>query len=187
MPGPIVDDRLMVRTYLPLAALGLALSTAPISASAFSLSWSTPNESLPTGTCRIPVLSTRNSTLPALISCTARATSTATVPAFGFGIRPRGPSTLPRRPTTRIMSGDATTASKSIQPPSIFFAMSSPPTKSAPASSASRIFSPLAKTRTRTFLPSPLGSTTVPRTIWSACLGSTPSRITTSSVSSNLT
>jgi hypothetical protein len=27
-----------------------------------------------------------------------------TVPTFGFGIRPRGPSTLPRRPTSGIMS-----------------------------------------------------------------------------------
>ncbi len=27
------------------------------------------------------------------------------MPVFGLGIRPRGPSTLPKRPTTRIMSG----------------------------------------------------------------------------------
>ncbi len=31
--------------------------------------------------------------------------STVTVPVFGFGIRPRGPSTLPSLPTARIMSG----------------------------------------------------------------------------------
>ena len=35
-------------------------------------------------------------------------------------------------------------------------------------------------------LPSPFGKTTVPRTIWSACFGSTPKRIWTSTVSSNL-
>ncbi len=38
----------------------------------------------------MPVLSTRNSTLPALISLTAFAMSAVTVPVFGFGIRPRG-------------------------------------------------------------------------------------------------
>ncbi len=65
----------------------------------------------------MPVLSTRNSTLPALISLTACATFGVTVPVFGFGMRPRGPSTFPSLPTTRIMSGVATTASKSIQPP----------------------------------------------------------------------
>jgi hypothetical protein len=63
------------------------------------------------------------------------------------------------------MSGVATTASKSIQPPLIFSTRSSPPTKSAPASSASLIFSPAAKTSTRIDLPVPCGSTTVPRTI----------------------
>ena len=39
-----------------------------------------------------------------------------TVPVFGLGIRPRGPSTLPSLPTDRIMSGVAITASKSVQP-----------------------------------------------------------------------
>ena len=79
--------------------------------------------------------------------------STDTVPVFGFGIRPRGPSTLPRRPTARIMSGVATTASKSIQPPMIFSTTSSPPTMSAPASCASRCFSPPAIASTRLVLP----------------------------------
>src|SRR5947209_9905771 len=40
-------------------------------------------------------------------------------------------------------------------------------------------------TRTFLVLPSPCGRTTVPRTIWSACLGSTPRRSVTSTVSSN--
>src|SRR6266511_2722208 len=82
----------------------------------------------------MPVLSTRNSTLPALISVTACVTFGVTVPVFGFGIKPRGPSTFPRRPTTRIMSGVATTASKSSQPPAILSTSSSPPAASAPAS-----------------------------------------------------
>ena len=38
----------------------------------------------------ILVLSSLYSILPALASVTARATSGVTVPAFGFGIRPRG-------------------------------------------------------------------------------------------------
>ena len=43
-----------------------------------------------------------------------------------------------------------------------------------------------AKTATRTVRPRPWGSTTAPRTIWSACLGSTPSRKDRSTDSSNL-
>src|SRR5579862_5106128 len=65
--------------------------------------------------------------------------------------------------------------------------MSSPPTKSAPASCASFTFSPLAITSTRLDLPSPCGNTTVPRTIWSDCLASTPRFSTSSTVSSNFT
>src|SRR5260370_921344 len=64
--------------------------------------------------------------------------------------------------------------------------MSSPPTRSAPASVASFCLSPLAMTKTFLDLPRPLGITTVPRTIWSACLGSTPRLMWTSTVSSNL-
>ena len=86
------------------------------------------------------------------------------------------------------MSGVATTASKSSQFSFwIFATMSSPPTKSAPASWASLSFSPEAITSTFLALPPrPCGRITVPRTIWSACFGSTPSRIATSTVSSNL-
>ena len=62
---------------------------------------------------RLECRSTRNSILPPLMSVTALATSTVTVPVFGFGIRPRGPSTRPSRPILPIMSGVATTASKS--------------------------------------------------------------------------
>src|SRR5580700_9156156 len=68
----------------------------------------------------------------------------------------------------------------------IFATMSSPPTKSAPASCASRTFSPLAMTKTRTDLPRPCGRTTVPRTTWSECFGSTPKLMASSTVSLNL-
>jgi hypothetical protein len=47
------------------------------------------------------------------------------------------------------------------------------------------LLSPLQITRTRTVLPVPLGSTTAPRTCWSAWRESTPSRTWISTVSSN--
>ena len=50
------------------------------------------------------------------------------------------------------------------------------PTCSAPASFAAFAAAPSAKTSTRTDLPLPCGSAHVPRTIWSDCFGSTPSR-----------
>ena len=53
----------------------------------------------------MPAFSTRNSTEPPLAPLTALVTSIVTVPTFGFGIRPRGPSTLPSRPTSGIRSG----------------------------------------------------------------------------------
>ena len=49
--------------------------------------------------------------------------------------------------------------------------MSSPPTKSAPASCASRSLSPLAITSTFFDLPRPFGISTVPRTIWIGVFG----------------
>src|SRR6266404_5977482 len=183
----MLEERYAPLMYLPFATAGFARITLEITAVALSTSLSAVNEILPTGTCTNAVLSVRNSTLPALISFTALAMSKVTVPVLGFGIRPLGPSTLPSLPTDFIMSGVEITASKSVQPSFwIFSTISSPPTKSAPAACASRTFSPLAITRTFFDLPSPCGSTTVPRTIWSACLGSTPSRIVTSTVSSNL-
>ncbi len=71
---------------------------------------------LPIGTWMLPALSTRYSTLPALISLTALVTSKVTVPVLGFGIKPLGPNTRPSLPTSPIMSGVATTTSKSNQP-----------------------------------------------------------------------
>ncbi len=82
---------------------------------------------------QVRVRSTRNSILPPLMSATALATSGVTVPVFGFGIRPRGPRTRPRRPTLPIRSGVATTASKSSRPLVTSSISSSSPTMSAPA------------------------------------------------------
>ncbi len=76
-------------------------------------------------------------------------------------------------------------ASTSSQPPWIFSTASSPDmTKSAPASSAAFWAGPSQTASTRRLLPVPCGSTTVPRTIWSAWRGLTPRRIATSTVSS---
>src|SRR5918998_692002 len=74
-----------------------------------------------------------------------------------------------------------------MKPPSLIrVARSSEPTTSAPASSASLAFSPAAKTATRRVLPVPFGSIRVPRTIWSARLGSTFRWTCASTLSSNL-
>ena len=127
----------------------------------------------------------RYSTLPPLNSATARATSVVTVPVFGFGIRPRGPSARPNLPTSGIMSGVAIAMSKSILPFSISAARSSLPTMSAPASRACLAASPAAKTAMRTDLPVPDGIETVPRTLCSVLRGSRPKRTASSTVSSN--
>src|SRR6478735_11269553 len=134
--------------------------------------------------CRLACLSTRKLILPPLMSDTALATSGVTVPVLGFGIRPRGPSTRAILPTLAIWSGVAIAASKSRKPPWIFSIRSSLRTMSAPAAVACSALSPTANTATRAVLPVPCGRFTVPRTIWSALRGSTPSRIATSTVAS---
>src|SRR5215210_5587408 len=135
----------------------------------------------------MPYRSTRYSILPRFISSTALLTSCVTVPLFGFGMSPRGPRTGPSWPTAFIWSGVATATSKSMKPSFLIReARSSEPTTSAPASSASLAFSPSAKTATRRVLPVPFGSISVPRTIWSARLGSTFRWTCASTLSSNL-
>ena len=65
---------------------------APITVVALSTSFWGSKLSLPTGTCTRLVLSARNSTLPALISFTAAATSRVTVPVLGLGLTYRSPT-----------------------------------------------------------------------------------------------
>src|ERR1017187_1869333 len=86
-PGLMVEHSVVLLTYLPLATAGFALITALIRLAAFSTSLPASKLTLPTGAWMMPVLSTRNSTLPALISRIALATSTVTVPVLGLGIR----------------------------------------------------------------------------------------------------
>ena len=85
---------------------------------------------LPSGTWTRFVRSVRNSTRPCLESLIAFGRSSASTTVFvrGFGIRPRGPSTRPRRPTLPIISLVASATSKSRKPPSTFLIRSSPPT-----------------------------------------------------------
>src|SRR6056297_814959 len=115
MPGPIVLAIVILLKYLPFDAAGLAFITASNKVLTFSYIFSLPKDFFPTGTCIIAVLSTLYSTLPALISSTAFFTSIVTVPDLGFGINPFGPSTLPNLPAILIISGVATTTSKSNQ------------------------------------------------------------------------
>jgi len=133
----------------------------------------------------IPAFSTRNSIWPPLAAFTASATFMVTVPSFGFGISPFGPSTFPSRPTRPIMSGVAMQRSNSIVPPWTISRRSSAPTTSAPAARASSALAPRANTPTRTVFPVPFGRVTMPRTIWSAWRGSTFRLTATSTVSSN--
>mmetsp|Transcript_8214 Transcript_8214/g.16930 ORF Transcript_8214/g.16930 Transcript_8214/m.16930 type:complete len:236 (+) Transcript_8214:348-1055(+) len=134
-------------------------------------------------------LSPLNSTCPCFASFTALVMSVVSVPSLGLGMRPRGPRMRATCDSWGIKDGCPIARSKLIAPlpPLFIFAMSSSaPTTSAPAASASSASAPRAKTATRVFLPVPLGRTARPRTIWSLRLGSTPSWIAISTVSSNL-
>src|ERR1700691_1795149 len=115
LPGLILEHSVALLTYLPFATEGLAFNTAVIRLEAFSTSLTGVKLILPIGAWIIPVLSTRNSTLPAFTSWTALATSAVTVAVLGFGIRPHGPRILPSLPTERIISGVAIPASKAVQ------------------------------------------------------------------------
>ena len=82
---------------------------APITVVALSTSFWGSKLSLPTGTCTRLVLSARNSTLPALISFTAAATSRVTVPVLGLGadvpLPHRRPDPLPLARGTGVAPG----------------------------------------------------------------------------------
>src|SRR5258708_17867384 len=107
MPGPIVDDTVTLLRYLPLAAAGFARTMLSTSACALATSESVANDILPSGAWMMPVLSTRNSTLPALISLTALLISAVIVPGLGFRIRPLGSRPLSTLATARILAGVA--------------------------------------------------------------------------------
>jgi hypothetical protein len=59
IPGPIVDDTVILFKYLPFAADGLALTRAEIRALKLSTSCSVGKDTLPIGAWTIPAFSTR--------------------------------------------------------------------------------------------------------------------------------
>src|SRR5688572_25124160 len=177
----IVTD---LMNWLPLNVVGLALPTASSTAAAFSRICAVVNERLPTPTPMLAVLSILNSTRPAFTALMPPAISSVTVPAFGFGIRPFGPSTRASVRTCFMASVVAMATSNSSHPSLIFFIRSARPASSAPAAIA--FCGSSVKTITRTFLPEPLGSGVVPRTFCSPEVASTPRRNESSTVSSNL-
>mmetsp|Transcript_5270 Transcript_5270/g.13429 ORF Transcript_5270/g.13429 Transcript_5270/m.13429 type:complete len:290 (-) Transcript_5270:153-1022(-) len=170
---------------MPLAPEGRLASMASTIALRFWSRSSGLKSSLPKGTCTMPCLSARNSTLPPLNSPTALTTSAATVPALGLGIRPLGPSARPSLAALGIMSGLAMSRSKSVKPLAISSTRSSAPAKSAPAALAAAMESPWHSTAMRTFLPVPLGRATVARSCWSLYLGSMLRRMCASALSLN--
>src|SRR5262249_54497794 len=145
-PGPMVEEIATRLMKVPLAPAGRAFCTASANALMFCTRWSAGNDALPTPACTMPAFSTRNSTEPLCAPLTAVVTSMVPVPTFGFGIMPRGPNTLPSRPTSGMRSGVAMQRSKSMLPPCTFSTRSSAPTTSAPAALASSALAPRANT-----------------------------------------
>jgi hypothetical protein len=95
-----------------------------------------------------PVLSSLNSILPFLVSSTACAILTATVPALGEGINPLGPNCLATGANSLIRSGLVIKTSKSVFHSLMFWSNTSYPTISAPAFLASSALSSVVKTAT---------------------------------------
>src|SRR6188472_1291450 len=93
-PGPMVEATATFFKNVPLAREGFAFLTASAKARMFSTSASSVKLALPTPAWIRPAFSTLNSTAPPLAARTEVPTSAVTVPTFGFGISPRGPSTF---------------------------------------------------------------------------------------------
>jgi hypothetical protein len=117
---------------------------------------------------------------------TAVSTSGVTVPVFGFGMRPRGPSNLTE------LTDDAHGVGRGDDHVEIHHAaldllreLFHADEVSAPAALALSAASPWVNTATRTSLPVPCGRVVAPRTAWSDLRASTPSLTATSTVSLN--
>mmetsp|Transcript_186 Transcript_186/g.458 ORF Transcript_186/g.458 Transcript_186/m.458 type:complete len:252 (-) Transcript_186:206-961(-) len=171
---------------MPLAPVGLFALMLPTIAARFSCKSSASKDVLPKERCTMPPLSALYSTVPALSALTASSTLGDTVPAFGLGMRPLGPKTLPSLATFGIMSGVATSLSKSSMPPAISSMRSSPPTYSAPAALAAASWPPPQSTAILTSFPVPLGRATVALSCWSLYLGLMFRRMWASTASLNL-
>ena len=81
--------------YLPLAAAGFALITLPMTVLALSTSLSSRERDLAHRNVNQCGLVRAELDLTGLHFLTGLGDSIVTVPVFGFGISPRGPSTLP--------------------------------------------------------------------------------------------
>ena len=99
-----------------LADAGRAFQMASNTIRPFCSSASCAKEIFPIPRWMSPCLSILNSTFPFFTSLTALPTSIVTVPAFGLGISPRGPNTLPSLPTSFIKSGVEIATSNPVQP-----------------------------------------------------------------------
>src|SRR3972149_6660023 len=181
----MVEDTETFSTNSPFTEEGREFTICLTNVFILSSKSASGNESLPTMACTFPPASVLYSILPALNSFTAVSISSVTVPDFGDGILPCGPSTLPSLPTSLIISEVEIATSKSAHPPSTFFTKSSAPTSSAPAFFANAAFSPVAKTITLRLLPMPFGNEIDPLISWSDCFGSIPNFIATSTLSLN--
>ena len=118
-----------------------------------------------------PVLSSLNSILPFLVSSTAWAIFIVTVPAFGDGISPFGPSCLATGAKSLINSGVVIKTSKSVFPSLISLRRASCPAISAPAFFASSTLSSVMNTATFLVFPVPWGRIVVALSIWSLYFG----------------
>src|SRR5690625_7128459 len=115
MPGPIVEVITRFLKYLPFEDCGFTFTIVSTIVSKFSNNLSSSKEIFPIGTCKFDDLSTRYSTLPALISFTAFSTSIVTVLFFGFVIKPFGQKNFLNLPTSAFIQGVVTITSNSNQ------------------------------------------------------------------------
>ena len=107
-------------------------------------------------------------------------------PRLRVGHQPRGPST---RPSVHHLTHQVRRRDRDVEvqepAPDLGHELVGPDLVGARLPRASVACSPAANATTRTVVPVPAGSESVPRTIWSALRGSTPSRTASSTVSSN--
>mmetsp|Transcript_1781 Transcript_1781/g.3926 ORF Transcript_1781/g.3926 Transcript_1781/m.3926 type:complete len:220 (+) Transcript_1781:178-837(+) len=178
--------------FTPLASVGFAALTASSTALQLSLSFPYPIETFPIGVNIPPSLLTRMMTSPLMASSTAFPTSAVTPPSFGFGMRPRGPSTRPRAPTPRMSPGVVMTRSTPLmreRSPDVraFTASATVPsgTDAPKATATSRDAASSLRTRMLTRLPVPWGRDIFSLMFWLGLRGSSVTWRCRLTVSSN--
>ena len=181
----MVLDTVAERIYVPFAADGLGAQDRVHERLHVLRQLVGGNDTLPIGACTFPVLSTRNSILPALISRIAL----ADVHRDRAGLRVRHQAAGTEDPAQLAqLAHDVGRRDDhvALEPPFLDLL----DVLDADEIGAGRLRFPLPVALGDDEHPDRLagavGSTTVPRTIWSACRGSTPRLTATSTVSSNL-